>query len=246
MSSIAKKLTIVIPGYNEEARIAITVEQALQAANDVLDEYEIIIVDDGSTDNMAQVAQGWVDRYPEKISLIRQPGNQGVGAAFSRGLEVARFPWLTLVPGDNAFAQDGVRRTFAAVGSADVIVTYRANMAVRTPLRRLMSMICTTLVRFSTRCPIQDAHSLFVFPVDLVRQALPLPKDYRYHLSSLTYLLTRVNSFRQLPVQLTPRPDASSRVKVKVTIREAILCLKLVTLFRLLGKGRRSPVQEIV
>lgn len=175
-----KSLTIVIPGFNEEGRIATTVGEALQAAEELLEDFEIIIVDDGSTDSTAAVAQQLVDRHP-KVSLIRQPTNVGVGAAFSKGLAAARFPWLTLIPGDNAFALDGVRSVFAAVGSADLIVTYRANTEVRTPLRRLMSTVCTTMIRIASRCPIRDAHSMYVYPVALARQAGALPNDYRYH-----------------------------------------------------------------
>lgn len=228
-----KALTVVIPAYNEDDRLAKTVDKAVAAAGVELDKYELIIVNDGSTDATGDVAEELARRYPA-VSVIHQPENRGVGAAYSAGLERASFPNISLIPGDNAFELSGVKAVFRAVDQADVVVSYRANPQARALPRRLLSVICTTMLRMATGCPIRDGHSLYVWPVERVRR-IEVPNDYRYHLITLTSLLQDSGTYLEVPVHLMPKPDANSsvmRVGVVLSLGWAMLRLVLVSLVR--------------
>ncbi len=207
---MSKRLTIVVPAYNEEARLTITMQEILAEASRVLDAYEVIIVNDGSTDRTAQVADE-LARCHSVIRVIHQPTNRGVGAAYYAALRQARYEFLSLVPGDNAFHISGLRTLFSAVGQAELIVSYRCNIQVRTPLRRFLSVSCSRAVRLLTGCAIRDAHSMYVFPVAKA-QALSDNNGYGYHMHALATLLQCVDSYLEVPVPLNPKPDASSRV----------------------------------
>jgi glycosyltransferase involved in cell wall biosynthesis len=207
---VAKRLSIIVPAYNEAARLATTVEEILLQASPVLDAYEVIIVNDGSTDATGQVADRLAgDR--EAVQVIHQLVNRGVGAAYYTALYQASFEYVTLVPGDNAFHHSGLQTLFAAVGAAELVISYRTNIEARTPLRRLLSRSCNRAMRLLTGCPIRDTHSMFVFPVALARQ-IPENRGYGYHMEALATLLQRVDSYIEVPVRLNPKPDASSRV----------------------------------
>lgn len=204
------ELTIIIPAYNEDRKLSKTVEEAISAARAELSAFEVVIVNDGSTDGTAEVADEMARRYDE-VSVIHQPRNMGVGAAYTTGLERASFPLITLIPGDNAFEKSGVVDVFRAAGTADIVISYRANPQARTFARRVLSIICTQLLRLATRCPIRDGHSMYVWPVDEARQIV-VPADYRYHLVSLTTLMRNAKTYTEVPVTLTPKPDSSSGV----------------------------------
>jgi dolichol-phosphate mannosyltransferase len=200
----------VIPAFCEEDRLERTAREALAAARNTLEEFEIIIVDDGSTDGTSDIA----DRLAcalKCVSVVHFPENRGVGAAYQAGLARARYSKISLVPGDHAFEQSGLEAVFRAAGTADMVISYRCNPAARSPIRRLLSVICNQLLRLTTRCPLRDGHSLYVWPVDLARQ-VQTPPDYSYHLVTLVSLLRRVKSYTEVPVCLTPKPDAHSRV----------------------------------
>jgi glycosyltransferase involved in cell wall biosynthesis len=207
---MAPGLTVIVPAWNEERRLATTVREVIAAARRNLSAYEIIIVNDGSTDRTAVVAESLAARYVG-IRVIHHAANRGVGAAYYTGLSLARHPYLTLVPGDNAFHVSGLDAVFALVGSVDMVVSYRANPRARTPLRRLLSRCCTLGMRLVTGRPIKDAHSLFVFPVVEARQ-VRRNNGYGYHIETLSTLLRGGLLYVEVPVRLNPRPDSSSKV----------------------------------
>lgn len=218
-------LTVVIPAWNEQQRLTATVEEVVAAARRQLHAFEVIIVNDGSTDGTAVVAEQLAARFPD-VRVVHHPSNLGVGAAYHTGLTRAKFPYLTLVPGDNAFHHSGLDTVFALVGTVPMVVTYRANPRARSPLRRLLSRCCTAGMRLVTGRPIRDAHSLYVFPVAEARQ-VRRNTGYGYHIETLSTLLRGGVPFAEVPVLLNPRPDCSSKV-----MRLSVLARLIATMAR--------------
>lgn len=234
-----RRLSIIIPAYCEEQRLDLTTEDVLAAAKERLHEFEVIIVNDGSTDGTRELADR-LARENEEISVIHFEENRGVGAAYKAGLEHAKFEFISLVPGDRAFEKSGLLDVFSAVGQADMIISYRANPRARSPIRRLLSKLCTLQLRLTTRCWLQDGHSLYVWPVALAR-TIKTPADYSYHLVTLVNLLQRVSSYAELSVTLTPKPDANSRVLAWGVVSTLAWRLSMLTLRSLLRLGAPGP-----
>jgi glycosyltransferase involved in cell wall biosynthesis len=244
LPSSPRALTIIVPAYNEAQRLRTTVDGVIAAASTALDRYEVIIVNDGSSDDTAAIADGLAASRPH-VSAIHHPVNRGVGAAYRSGLQAASYPFLSLVPGDNAFVPGCLADFFALVGRADVIISYRQNVSARSTVRLGLSIIFSTLLRFATRLPIRDGHSLYIWPVDLARQ-IPVPDDYRYHMTTLAALLHRVPTYAETPVQLTPNPDASSRVfRPRVVFGSGVTMMKIILKDRL-GLGSSAPLPRAV
>ncbi len=222
---MATGLTVLVPAWNEERRLAITVASVVAAARRHLPDFEVIVIDDGSTDRTAEVARRLSVQFP-CVSVVRHATNLGVGAAFHTGLTRAKFPYLTLVPGDNAFHESGLDAVFSLVGNVEMVVTYRANPRARTPMRRLLSVCCTQAMRVVTGKPIRDAHSLYVFPVAQAKQ-VRRNTGYGYHIETLSTLLRGGLDYAEVPVELNPRPDSSSKV-----MRLGVLARLIATMSR--------------
>lgn len=79
-------LSIIIPAYNEEARIEKSLNLAMDYLQERYDSFEIIVVDDGSKDTTYEQAQMFADRTNGFIRVLRQPQNMGKGAAVRRGM----------------------------------------------------------------------------------------------------------------------------------------------------------------
>lgn len=229
---MTRALTIVVPAWNEERRLAATVREVVRAARRHLAAFEVIIVNDGSTDRTAAVAGRLAGRFPQ-VRVVHHATNRGVGAAYTTALALARFPSLTLVPGDNAFHPSGLDAAFRLVGTAPMVVSYRVNSTARTPLRLFLSKCCTAAMRFLTGCPIRDAHSLYVFPVAEARQVRANP-GYGYHVETLSTLLRGGVRYVEVPVTLNPRPDSNSKV------------MRLGVLARLIGTMARLYLKFLV
>ena len=213
-----RKLTIVIPAFNEEKRIKITIQEVFTAAQKILDDYEIIVVDDGSDDSTYFEAVSIAAQCGSKVRVIKQNQNQGVGAAFFYGLSQAKFPQLCLIPGDNAYDKNSIELLFEQCGLAPLVISYRNNMEERTPIRHVLSRLATFSLRVLTGARVSDAHSLFLFPVEETRLLKVSASGYGYHMEILSRLLVKLKSYIEVPVLLNPKPDASSGVMKPKTL----------------------------
>jgi dolichol-phosphate mannosyltransferase len=80
-----RRLSIVVPALNEQEKIAETVEGILPLARDLLDDFELILIDDGSTDDTGSIMDRFAAEEP-RIVVVHQPQRQGVGAGFKLAL----------------------------------------------------------------------------------------------------------------------------------------------------------------
>jgi dolichyl-phosphate beta-glucosyltransferase len=82
-------LSLIVPAYNEALRLPRTLDRMREHFDDAGEEYEVIVVDDGSDDATAEVAEGRARDWPE-LSVLRLPVNAGKGAAVREGMLRAR------------------------------------------------------------------------------------------------------------------------------------------------------------
>ncbi len=93
------ELSVVVPVYNEEESIALLLDEIGQALQGLC-QYEVIIVDDGSTDRTAERVLASARRGPAPIRLVRHAGNAGQSAALVSGVRHARGIWVATLDGD--------------------------------------------------------------------------------------------------------------------------------------------------
>lgn len=232
----AKKLTIVIPALNEQDKIADTIDGVLPLARDLLDDFEIFLIDDGSTDATGAIMDDYATR-DSRIVVHHQPERRGVGAGFKYALSRAKFDSITLIPGDHAFQNEGIARMFKAAGAADLVITYRDNQSDRSVNRSIQSHS----LRFILNCLfgfwLSDYHSMIIYPVKWLRQ-IPVDVDgYGYQICSLISLLQLGLTHIQVPVSLNAELKGSSRA-----LRPGTYLQLGQTIFSLL---RRVPIRNI-
>ncbi len=118
------ELSIFLPAYNEEGNIATTIIDARNEAKKVASNYEIIIVNDGSTDRTVEVVKE-LQRLDSNIRLISHTKNRGYGAAVKTGLKACTMDWIFFTDSDGQFHYDELDKFVAASGSADLVIGYR-------------------------------------------------------------------------------------------------------------------------
>ena len=127
MPKIIKELSVFFPTYNEEENIENTVEKAKGILEKVAEKWEIIIVDDGSSDKTPQVADS-LAVADKRIRVIHQP-NSGYGGALKTGFANAKYEWVAFTDSDGQFNFGEITKFIAKKDEADLILGFRKNRA---------------------------------------------------------------------------------------------------------------------
>ena len=123
-------LSWFFPAHNEEANLDGLVAEALEALPGLADDFEVVIVDDGSRDATPRMADALASADP-RVRVVHHPRNLGYGAALRSGLAAARHPLIAFTDGDRQFRVADVGRLLdrMAVDDPDVVVGYRIRRA---------------------------------------------------------------------------------------------------------------------
>lgn len=119
-----KSLSVFFPSFNEEGNVEITVKRAVDVLTRLNLEYEIILVNDGSTDNTRRVAES-LARKNSKIRVINHPKNLGYGEVLKSGFYNARYDNIVYTDGDGQFDFSEVTKFLDKIDNFDLIVGYR-------------------------------------------------------------------------------------------------------------------------
>jgi len=137
--------SIIIPAYNEEAIIKKAIEEALDVLNRNQANYEIIVVNDGSTDQTKTIVDTHFSNNPN-ITLHHKPQNQGFGSAVRTGIQLAKQQYLLCVPADSPLSNDMYTAFAACCHQADIIVGYRVKRVGYSPRMQLNSWVYHHLI----------------------------------------------------------------------------------------------------
>jgi len=102
MPKLISELSVFFPSYNEEENIETTVNKAKDVLEKVADKWEIIIVNDGSKDKTAKIANH-LSKADKRIKVIHHKLNRGYGGAFKSGLFGAKYAWIAFTDADGQF-----------------------------------------------------------------------------------------------------------------------------------------------
>jgi glycosyltransferase involved in cell wall biosynthesis len=138
-------LSFFFPALNEEDNIAPIVDEALTVLPRFVDDLEITVVDDGSTDRTGEIADELASK-DRRVRVIHHGTRRGYGGAVRSGLEAATKPWVFFTDGDRQFSLEDLGRLIEAADGADAVVGYRIKRA--DPARRLfVAWVYNRLIR---------------------------------------------------------------------------------------------------
>jgi len=102
MNKIMDSISVFFPAYNEEENIKNTVISAKKVLESIADNWEITIVNDGSTDNTLVVSKE-LSKEDKRIRVISHSKNRGYGASLKSGFYSAKYPWICFTDADGQF-----------------------------------------------------------------------------------------------------------------------------------------------
>jgi dolichyl-phosphate beta-glucosyltransferase len=174
---VAPSLSVVIPAYNESHRLPRTLAEIRPYLEAHFRDYEILVVDDGSTDETPELVSNRVSSWPQ-LRLLRQPRNLGKGAAARRGFIEARCDLVLYMDADHAVPIQELDRFLESMenkgcGMVAGVRTYQSDESKWRRIVGLSLQILTHLIVF--RKAVVDSQCGFkLFRRDVLQQLAPL------------------------------------------------------------------------
>ena len=228
-------LSVIVPAYNEEDGLALVLEsldQVLATASGTTDRpYEIVVVDDGSSDATAEAARG-----SQSVRLIRHPSNRGYGAAIKSGLRHISYPIVAITDADGTYPSERLPELVERLerDEADMVVGARTLGKVAIPwVRRPAKWILGRLADLVCGRHIPDVNSgLRVFRRDVSALFYSLYPDGFSFTTTIT-LAMESNAFavHYVPIEYHPRIGRSKIRPIADTLNFLQLILRLALYF---------------
>ncbi len=165
-------LSLFFPAYNEEANIRESVTQANEVLRKLVDDYEIIIINDGSNDATGAIADTLV-KENKRVRVVHHQPNQGYGGAVLSGIKAATKDYVFFTDADLQFDLQEIKKLLAFVPKYDVVLGYRAKR--RDPFMRLANAKAWNLLnRLLFGLKVKDIDCAFkLFKRDVI-QGIPI------------------------------------------------------------------------
>jgi len=218
------EVSCVLPAYNEERCIEKAVTAAMTALRKCAGRFEVVVVDDGSSDGTAEILKTLGARYPE-LRVIRHPANKGYGAALRTGFLAAKCDLVFFTDSDVQFDMDQIQDLLPLSDSHDIVTGFRIRR--NDPLLRfLLSRGYNALVRTFFGFRVRDINCAFkLYRRDLFREISIDSDDYfvaaeifaKAHVLGRSITETGVNHFPRYAGQTKVRPSA-----IPQTIRQLL------------------------
>ena len=165
----ALSLTIFFPAYNEEDNVERVTEAALKVARRITDDFEIILVNDGSKDRTGPLADALAARYPQVRAVHNHP-NLGYGGALQRGFREATKDWIFYTDGDGQFDFEEIPRALELLRDYDIVSAYRLDRQ-DSVVRKINAFAWTTLVNLLFHINLQDIDCAFkIYPRSFIER----------------------------------------------------------------------------
>ncbi len=200
-----KSVSIIIPAYNEEKKLAPTVDLVLAGLDkNGISDFEIIIFNDASTDKTGEAADELSKKH-SRIKVVHNPKNKNLGFNFVRGAELSVKEFVGMIPGDNETDPKTLDNIFSALGQADIIVPYIKNPETRPWARRFLSKIYVAIISIAFGLNIKYYNGMCYFKTEMLKKVPVSTYGFAYMTEILVKILKSNPDIKFIEVPLVNR-----------------------------------------
>lgn len=226
--------SIIIPAYNESARVGATLERVLAHVAERGWDAEIIAVDDGSRDNTVEIIRAYAEKNP-RLRLLQNPGNRGKGYSVRNGMLHAKGELLLFSDADLSSPIEEADKLFGAIaGGADIAIgsrwLRRDLQTQRQPFyRQIFGRVFNLMLRITLGLGFKDTQCGFkAFTRDAAGKIFPLQKIERWGFDPELLYLARKLKFKVVEVPVEWAHSEGTRISpLRDGIRMFVEMLKI-------------------
>ena len=230
-------VTIIMPTYNEAKNVTRAAESAISVCERLKVPFELIIVNDASTDETARIVK-LLARKHAYIRIIDDAVNRGFGYAFRRGLAVAAMPYVCVFPSDNEMSKESFGDLVKARHRADFISTYMANPLMRTLERRIISHAFVTTANILFHLNLRYYTGPFICKTPLAKRTRLISDGFTMPAELRIRLIGAGCSYREIPFMFSPRTHGRTSIFRIRTIYQTLKTLVVLLVDDFTGRLR--------
>jgi glycosyltransferase involved in cell wall biosynthesis len=225
-------ISAIVPVYNERSALAPAVEAIDAYLASQFEDYEIVIVESGSTDGTGGECDALALRL-DHVRVVHEGGRNGFGSAIRTGLASARKQWIWPLVVDMPFPLESMREALPLMDRHAAILSYRSEDP-RGSYRRFQSAVFNRLARLLLGVRVRHVNSAFKVVRTDVMQSLNLQqRGWLIDAELIAGLERRGADYAEIPVALVPRAVGVSTIGTAAVWRSILDLLAL-------AKARRS------
>lgn len=213
-------ISAVLPAHNEAENIRTTVENCVTYLENNVSDYEVVVVNDGSSDDTQCIVEGLASTN-SKVVLVNHPVNTGYGSALRSGFEKASCEYIFFMDSDGQFDINDLDRLIPLLSAKDVVIGYREDRA-DCLVRSLNAWLYGLYIYLTFGLKVRDMDCAFkVFPTKAYQDIRPIISGGALFSAEFLIKLKR-NGFtlREIPVRHFPRRfGTQSGASIKVILR---------------------------
>jgi dolichyl-phosphate beta-glucosyltransferase len=239
--------SIVIPAYNESARLGATLEKVLAYVHAQGWDAEVIVVNDGSRDNTADIVRAFAAKDPA-LRLVENPGNHGKGYSVRNGMLHTRGRIVLFSDADLSSPIEEAPKLFQALDAgADIAIGSRwlraETQTQRQPLhRQIFGRIFNLVLRLTLGLQFKDTQCGFkAFKQPAVQAIFPLQKIERWGFDPEILFLAKKLKFKTQEVSVAWGHSGGTRINPLVDGSRMVMEMLRVRWYNLTGKYEANP-----
>ncbi len=213
-------LTVIIPCFNEEERLLnsfLEVKKTLEVIN--ITDYEIIIVDDGSTDQSFEIAKN-ISNLNLNTLVFQNKKNLGLGYVFFKGVKIATGNYIIYVPSDNSHKSEELSKLFSYYNKNYDFVSTFYDRKDRTFLRGIFTSSYTPFLNFLYGLKLPYYNGLTLYKSDLIKDLKIKNNSFSFQISIFVKILNlnKLN-YKFVKTKLIDRKHGSSAFKIRNSLQ---------------------------
>jgi len=199
-----KSLSIFFPVFNEEANLEVLITQALRILPEITRRYELLIINDGSTDDSLKIAQKLAAQNKE-LRVISHSSNLGYGEVLKTGIKQSQYEWIFWTDSDLQFDLSELANFIKETNKYDAVIGHRKKR-VEGVFRHFNANLFKLYIDLLFRIHVKDIDCAFkLFRADLLKK-LKLSSGSAFTSAEILYLLKKKGvKFKEIPVNHYPR-----------------------------------------
>ncbi|MFK7767652.1 MAG: glycosyltransferase family 2 protein [Mariniblastus sp.] len=223
---VCQAFSLIIPVYNEEDAIDQTIQELKKTFADLNTPFEILVVNDGSSDGTAEKLEKWKN----DVSIIHHESNTGYGASLKTGIRHAQYDWIVITDADGSYPNHRIPELVQMANRFDMVVGARTGANVTySKIRSIPKWFLIRFAKWLSGRDIPDLNSgLRVFRKNIAMRFIKLyPNGFSFTTTITMAMLTNRYRVHYEPVDYHARIGNSKIQPIRDTLRFTQLILRM-------------------